>query len=67
MVSSLGSGFSDLMFPSLLICYTCGKIQPVFSMNFVGLISFYRSSVLIVNPAMGICERLLNRCGMEER
>lgn len=66
MVSFLGSGFSDLMFP-LLICYSCGKIQLVFSMNFVGLISFYRSYVLIVNPAMGICERLLNGCGMEAR
>lgn len=55
------------MFSSLLICYDCGKTQLVFSVNFVGLASFYRSRVSIVTPAVGICEKLWNGCGMEER
>lgn len=36
-------------------------------MNFVGLISFYRSYVLIATPALGICERLWKGYGMEEK
>lgn len=36
MVSFLGSSFSDLTsFLSPLICYNCGKIQLVCSLNFV--------------------------------
>lgn len=64
----LGSGFSDLMFPSLLIRYGIPfKTQLVLSVNFVELISLCRRYVLIMNPAMGICERLLNRLALEER
>lgn len=56
------------MFPSLLICYGIPfKTQLVLSVNFVELISLCRRYVLIMNPAMGICERLLNRLALEER